>query len=456
MGNVMAKAVASIRRWSTLGWYWIWRSLPAQPWLATQWQRRGGCGAGPRHATDRRSMMSMLQVGVLSLAAGERLQQAPVAPTALEFAPALGNPHSWRHRAAASRSRTCIPVIAGCPGDPGRPGPSRLTIRRVWASEDAQDRGRLHGACRAADLSLRAVDRDGVTRRARRRMESLALTCRIRKASRSPSTGRRVDPRARLCTRRFRATRHRSRERPASSCSSAAQGHAVGLDTLVVDGCQDPGTWQRFATTEAEAFKALGANAVGLTFPIYTTSATSNRIFGRRTCGPDSQYHTPSTTRLGVIVDADQPPASPFSCDHSLIRRSSRSRARQVGEATSPRRVLRRGSRTTRTHCCHTSSSLSSIAWRDLRSRRNSEVWLRSLSGATSSRPQGRSTAVIWSSHFPGYIERPKSIRSTRRQGWIPTRSSTTSATPQTQARSAPLGSSAPYDRPPSMDRQRR
>ena len=49
-----------------------------------------------------------------------------------------------------------------------------------------------------------------------------------------------------------------------------------GMDTLVDDGCQDPATWKRFATAEAQAFKKLGANSVGVTFPFYTDSSTAN------------------------------------------------------------------------------------------------------------------------------------------------------------------------------------
>lgn len=84
----------------------------------------------------------------------------------------------------------------------------------------------------------------------------------------------------------------------------AATTFQYGMDTLVLDGCQDGITWNRVATTEAKAFKKLGANTVGITFPMYTDSKTSNNFYGKLSCNPAQDFHTPSTARLAVVIDA--------------------------------------------------------------------------------------------------------------------------------------------------------
>lgn len=77
-----------------------------------------------------------------------------------------------------------------------------------------------------------------------------------------------------------------------------------GIDTNVLDGCQDAVTWKTDATTEAKAFKKLGANTIGITFPFYTDSSTSNNFYGKTSCVTGQNFHTPSTARLAVIVTA--------------------------------------------------------------------------------------------------------------------------------------------------------
>jgi hypothetical protein len=85
---------------------------------------------------------------------------------------------------------------------------------------------------------------------------------------------------------------------------SHAAAFQQGIDTLVLDSCQDPATWQRFATTQAKAFKKLKANAIGISFPFYTDSATSNNFYAKTSCNPAQNFHTPSTARLAVVITA--------------------------------------------------------------------------------------------------------------------------------------------------------
>jgi hypothetical protein len=69
---------------------------------------------------------------------------------------------------------------------------------------------------------------------------------------------------------------------------------------MINDNCETAQTWANWATAEVANFKAVGANSIGLTFPLYTDSATSNKIYEKLVCG--SYYSSPSPARIAAIV----------------------------------------------------------------------------------------------------------------------------------------------------------
>lgn len=74
-----------------------------------------------------------------------------------------------------------------------------------------------------------------------------------------------------------------------------------GIDTYFTYHCQAIGQIKRWATTEVDQFKALGANSIGLGFPLFTVSMTSNDVFAWTTC-KGSTIRTPPAWVLGVVV----------------------------------------------------------------------------------------------------------------------------------------------------------
>lgn len=86
---------------------------------------------------------------------------------------------------------------------------------------------------------------------------------------------------------------------------ATASSYQLGLNTFITYKCQDTSTYLEWATTQIEQYRSLGANSIGLSFPIYTSSLTSNRVFAALDCAGDA-YQTPPVTLLGRIVELAQ------------------------------------------------------------------------------------------------------------------------------------------------------
>lgn len=86
----------------------------------------------------------------------------------------------------------------------------------------------------------------------------------------------------------------------AGAITRAEQTQQLGVDTWVTDQCQSSAAWANLATEQFTAFKGIGANSIGITFPLYMPSLTSNIVTANDEChGP---HYTPSPPRLGVLV----------------------------------------------------------------------------------------------------------------------------------------------------------
>lgn len=86
----------------------------------------------------------------------------------------------------------------------------------------------------------------------------------------------------------------------AAVATRASSAYVYGIDSLVVFNCQTPTIWSTDATNQVQAIKALGANSIGLTFPLYTDSITSNAIYTQSTCG--TNYQSPSPSQLSTVI----------------------------------------------------------------------------------------------------------------------------------------------------------
>lgn len=87
---------------------------------------------------------------------------------------------------------------------------------------------------------------------------------------------------------------------PVGAAARAVSKVQRGLDTFVTDACQSSASWSSLATAQFKAFKSIGANSVGISFPLYTDSLTSNTIYANDECAGPQQ--TPSAARLGILV----------------------------------------------------------------------------------------------------------------------------------------------------------
>jgi hypothetical protein len=94
----------------------------------------------------------------------------------------------------------------------------------------------------------------------------------------------------------------------ASSSPPAVTTPQRGIDIYAPDVCQTAAAWQQNATNEMRGIKSLGANSVSIAFPFYTTSPTSNSLFGADLCdNPESPLpplQSPTPARLAVLVRA--------------------------------------------------------------------------------------------------------------------------------------------------------
>lgn len=91
----------------------------------------------------------------------------------------------------------------------------------------------------------------------------------------------------------------------ASTVPHAAPKYVYGVDTYVLYNCVSQTQIDGWARTEALQFKKLGANTIGIGFPIYTSSITSNTVYASSVCGNQSDQ-TPPASILGSIVKTDE------------------------------------------------------------------------------------------------------------------------------------------------------
>jgi uncharacterized protein YjbI with pentapeptide repeats len=101
-----------------------------------------------------------------------------------------------------------------------------------------------------------------------------------------------------------RPKKTQSRPKKTSAATSTPQ---YGIDVYTIDNCASASAWQTNATNEMASIKSLGANSVGITFPFFTPSPTSNTVFTANVCnqtGTLVPLETPSPARLAVVVQA--------------------------------------------------------------------------------------------------------------------------------------------------------
>ena len=84
-----------------------------------------------------------------------------------------------------------------------------------------------------------------------------------------------------------------------ASTTSAPQQR--GINTYFTYNCQSASIIAKWAHTEFSQYKALGANTVAITFPLYTDNITSNKVYGRDVCN-NPNYQTPSVGILGTVI----------------------------------------------------------------------------------------------------------------------------------------------------------
>jgi hypothetical protein len=84
----------------------------------------------------------------------------------------------------------------------------------------------------------------------------------------------------------------------------SARHRQLGIETFLTYNCEPPSMIEQWAQTQALAVKALGANALSITFPIYTDSMTSDDVYAEDVCG-DPNYQSPPPSILADVVAVD-------------------------------------------------------------------------------------------------------------------------------------------------------
>ncbi len=74
-----------------------------------------------------------------------------------------------------------------------------------------------------------------------------------------------------------------------------------GLDTYFTYDCQSAAQVHQWASTQINQFKSLGANSIGIGFPIYTDSPTSNNVYAKLQCG-GGVFWSPPPDVVGEVV----------------------------------------------------------------------------------------------------------------------------------------------------------
>ncbi len=77
--------------------------------------------------------------------------------------------------------------------------------------------------------------------------------------------------------------------------------YVYGINTYAQYICQGSSVWAAEAANQVAAFKALGANAIALIFPLYTVSNTSNLIYAEQDCADG--FNTPTPAQLDTVVN---------------------------------------------------------------------------------------------------------------------------------------------------------
>jgi hypothetical protein len=84
--------------------------------------------------------------------------------------------------------------------------------------------------------------------------------------------------------------------------SSWAPRYQFGIDTYLPYSCQPAAEIEAWATTEVTQYKALGANAIGIAFPIYDNSVTSNVVYAKADCDARLEYASPPPAILADVI----------------------------------------------------------------------------------------------------------------------------------------------------------
>ncbi len=83
-----------------------------------------------------------------------------------------------------------------------------------------------------------------------------------------------------------------------------------GINVYVTDTCESAAVWHTNAVNEMKGIKSLGANAVAIAFPFYTTGLYASSVFVANQCnGPDQPTidpQSPSPSRVAVLVHVAQ------------------------------------------------------------------------------------------------------------------------------------------------------
>ena len=75
------------------------------------------------------------------------------------------------------------------------------------------------------------------------------------------------------------------------------------MDTLAPTTASRRPEWDQWATNQVDSFRSLGANSIGITFPFYTDSISSNNFYAKSVCGAGATYETPPPSFIAQIVD---------------------------------------------------------------------------------------------------------------------------------------------------------
>lgn len=88
---------------------------------------------------------------------------------------------------------------------------------------------------------------------------------------------------------------------PARATSTQPPTYQFGIDTWVSYACQGFGTYLKWASNTFDGYKSLGANAVGISFPIYSNGLSSSSVYPELDC-QTGEYSTPPFALLTDVI----------------------------------------------------------------------------------------------------------------------------------------------------------